>query len=65
MLLWVQQELDYKPGYVAANFKDRYGRWPRGLMALAKPPDAMFLNWLKSKSIDFHKRRQKEAAHAA
>ncbi len=48
MLLWVQQERDYKPGYVAAKFKDRYGHWPRGLMALAKPPDAMFLNWLKS-----------------
>ena len=31
MLLWVQQERGYKPGYAAAKFKARYGEWPRGL----------------------------------
>ncbi len=35
--------------------------WPKSPM----PPDATFLNWLKSQQIAFHKRRQKEARHAA
>jgi hypothetical protein len=29
------------------------------------PPDARFLNWLRSQQIAFAKRREKEAAHAA
>jgi len=65
MLLWVAQERGYKPGYAAAKFKDRYGHWPRGLLALPKPPDAILLNWLKSRAIAFHKARKREAAHAA
>lgn len=65
MLLWVQQERGYKPGYAAAKYKARYGNWPRGLMASPLPPDAVFLNWLKSLEIAFYKRRQKEARRAA
>lgn len=66
MLLWIVQERGYKSGYAAAKFKDRYGIWPpRHLMALPKPPDAIFMNWLKSRAIAFHKARKREAAHAA
>ena len=65
MLLWVQRDRGYKPGYAAAKYKGRYGKWPRGLMDFAKAPDAVFLNWLKSQEIAFYKRRQKEAQRAA
>ena len=65
MLLWVQQERGYKPSYAKAKFMARYGGWPRGLRDIPLPPDAPFLNGLKSHQIAFHKRRQKEAARAA
>ena len=65
MLLWLQQQRGYKPGFAKAKFMARYGEWPRGLGEFPLPPDAAFLNWHKSQQIAFHKRRQKEAAHAA
>ncbi|MGE0282959.1 MAG: DEAD/DEAH box helicase [Rhizobiaceae bacterium] len=66
MLLWIVQERGYKPGYAAAKFKDRYGIWPpRHLMALPKPPDAIFMNWLKSRNIAYARARKKADAHAA
>ena len=65
MLVWIGLERGYKSGYAAAKFRDRYGHWPRGLSEVPMAPDAAFLNWLKSQQIAFHKRRQKEARHAA
>ena len=38
MLLWIQRERGYKPGYAAAKFKDRFGHWPRGLSEIADGP---------------------------
>ena len=35
MLLWVQRDRGYKPGYAAAKYKARYGNWPRGLLDFA------------------------------
>ena len=35
MLLWVQRDRGYKPGYAAAKYKARYGNWPRGLLDVA------------------------------
>ncbi len=65
MLLWVQQERGYKPGFAKAKFMARYGEWPRGLRECRCRRMRAFLNWLKSQQIAFHKRRQKEAARAA
>jgi DNA repair protein RadD len=65
MLLWVQRDRGYKPGYAAAKYKARYGKWPRGLVDFPMAPAAVFLNWLKSLEIAFYKRRQKEAQRAA
>lgn len=65
MLLWVQRERGYKPGYAAAKYRARYGTWPRRLVDVPQAPDAVFLNWLKSQEIAFYKRRQKEARRAA
>ena len=31
MLLWVQHDRGYKPGYAEAKYMARYGKWPRGL----------------------------------
>lgn len=60
MLLWIQQQREYKSGFAKAKFKDRYGDWPDGLVDWPLEPDAPFLNWLKSRQIAFAKRKQKE-----
>jgi len=66
MLLWVQQERGYKRGYAAAKYKDRYGRWPPPhFLEIPKPPDAIVLNWLKSRNIAYARARKKADAHAA
>uniref|UniRef100_UPI001AEDB181 DEAD/DEAH box helicase n=1 Tax=Aureimonas psammosilenae TaxID=2495496 RepID=UPI001AEDB181 len=63
MLIWTVREKGYKPGYAAAKFKDRYGVWPRGLDEVPLPPDAAFLNWMKSQQIAWarSKKRRQEA----
>ncbi|MGP2491076.1 DEAD/DEAH box helicase [Mesorhizobium sp. PUT5] len=66
MLLWLQQDRGYAPGYVAHKFKDRFGIWPHGMMEHSVEPDATFLNWIKSRQIAWAKQKKKqEAAHAA
>lgn len=66
MLLWLQQERGYASGYVAHKFKDRFGVWPRAMEDRTAEPDAVFLNWTKSRQIAWAKRKKKqEAAHAA
>ena len=65
MLLWVQADRGYRPGFAVAKYKARYGTWPRGLRETSLEPDRAFTNWLKSTQIAFHKGRQKGEAHAA
>jgi DNA repair protein RadD len=65
MLLWLQKERDYSPKFAKAKFFDRYGDWPRNLEEVPMAPDALFLNWLKSRQIAYFKRKEKEARHAA
>ncbi|MHA6687659.1 hypothetical protein [Mesorhizobium sp. A556] len=66
MLLWLQQERGYASGYVAHKFKDRFGVWPRAMEDRTAEPDAVFLNWTKSRQIAWAKGKKKqEAAHAA
>ncbi len=53
-------ERGYKPGWVAVNFKERFGEWPprewAGLMPLE--PNDEVLSWLLSKIIRYSKRRK-------
>ena len=44
--------------YVAGLFKGKFGTWPRGLRDVHLPPDAMFLNWEKSRRIEYAKRME-------
>lgn len=65
MLIWIQQDRDYNQNFAKAKFMERYGNWPVGLKHEPLAPDAVFLNWLKSRQIAYAKRKQKDAKHAA
>src|SRR5690606_15475384 len=68
MLLWIQNDRAYSQNYAKAKFMARYGHWPNGLKREMMPPDAAFLNWIKSQNIRFAKGKAKanpEARHAA
>ena len=49
-----------KPGYAAAVFKDRTGRWPTDMMKITPEavPSAETLRWLKYQKIKFAKSRR-------
>lgn len=67
MLLWLQHDRDYSQNYAKAKYMARYGTWPNGLRHETMPPDASFLNWIRSQNIRYAKGRAKAegAAHAA
>lgn len=66
MLLWLQRERGYSQNYAKAKFMSRYGHWPDKLYRALMPPDAAFLNWIKSQNIRWAKGKGKsESRHAA
>lgn len=65
MLVWRQRDRDYKPGWVAAMYKEKFGEWPRALRETPVEPDTLFLNWIKSRQIAFAKSKRKAVARAA
>ena len=49
----------WKPGWVAAQYKEKFSVWPKGLVPGEKEPTPEVLNWLKSQRIKFAKSRKK------
>ena len=65
MLMSIESDRGYRTGFAKMRFKDRYGEWADGLLEVSKAPDAIFLNWEKSKRIAYHKRPKKVLDDAA
>lgn len=62
MIEWERRIRGYKPGFTAANYKDKFGVWPRGMDGVAPmEPDQAVKNWLTHKRIRYAKRRKAEA----
>jgi superfamily II DNA or RNA helicase len=58
MLTWIAEERDYKPGWVAHKFKEKFGMWPRwGAVVTPEPPTPEVRSWVKSRQIAFAKGR--------
>lgn len=49
----------YKPGWAAYKYKEKYGAFPRGLVAQKAAPSQKTLNWIRSRNIAFVKGMQK------
>jgi DNA repair protein RadD len=62
-LLWIAAERRRKPGWVAHQYREKFGVWPRGLDDRPSPPTEDLARWVRSRDIRFAKR--KGGDHAA
>lgn len=61
MLNGVAQERGYKSGWAAANYRDKFGVWPRGLSDEPLPPNGEVLGYVRHKMIKWAKSRRAAA----
>lgn len=50
--------------FAAGLFKGKFGTWPRGLRDIPEPPTAVFLNWERSRRIEYAKRMEAQRGAA-
>jgi len=71
MLLWYEEDKQYRHGWAANKYRERFKVWPNGIQVTPRRPDAQVGNWIRSTQIRWIKGQQKakkmaEAAqHAA
>lgn len=61
-LLYIARERDYKPGWAAWKFKEKFGAWPRERNPVPEPPDASVRSWVRSRQIAYARSRKAGAA---
>jgi DNA repair protein RadD len=64
MLTGIAMERNYKPGWAAHKFKERFGTWPSARSVPPLEPNAEVLAWDRHCRIRYAKRMQKEAGNA-
>ena len=67
-LKYISNERQYKPGWAAYKFKEKFGHWPNGERfgyAMPTPPTLKTRQWVRSRQIAFAKSRQGSARHAS
>jgi hypothetical protein len=58
MLIWIGQERDYKAGWAAHKYRDKFGVFPAwGAAPDPFPPSAEVRSWVRSRNIAFAKRQ--------
>ena len=57
-LVYIQQERGYKPGWVSYKFKERYGKWPRGLSEKPAIPSVETRSWIRKEAVKYARQRQ-------
>jgi hypothetical protein len=58
MLTAIAQERGYKPGWVAVNYKEKFGQWPpSGVTVMPIPPSPEVRSWVRSRLIAYAKSR--------
>jgi DNA repair protein RadD len=61
MLEFVRIERNYKPGWLAYKFKERFGHWPPSTTVTPVPPSAEVRSWVRSRDIAFASAARKAA----
>jgi DNA repair protein RadD len=61
MLRQIGIDRNYKSGWAAVQFKERFGHWPDGFLKVNEEPNEQVLRWVRSRMIRYAKGR---AAHA-
>jgi superfamily II DNA or RNA helicase len=57
MLTAIAAERGYKPGWIAANYKQKFGGWPPARAVPPIEPTREVLNWVRSRQIAYAKAR--------
>ena len=58
MLTWIADERDYKPGWVAYKYREKFGAWPPSRMVGHEPPSPEVRSWVRSRQIAYAKGRE-------
>lgn len=58
-LMAIRMERSYSEGWVANQYKNKFGVWPRGLSKIAKEPSKEVRNYVKSRQIAYAKSKNK------
>lgn len=61
MLLGMARDRGKSHGWALAQYRDRFGAWPRGLVDEPRTPTREVSNWVTSKAIAWARRRQRAA----
>jgi DNA repair protein RadD len=56
-LLYYARSRDYKDGWAAFKYKEKYGYWPNGLQKTTRPTSVTTANFIKSRNIAWSKAR--------
>jgi hypothetical protein len=54
-LLYYAKSRDYKDGWAAFKYKEKYGYWPNGLQKTTRPTSVTTANFIKSRNIAWSK----------
>jgi DNA repair protein RadD len=63
-LLWIAKERNYKAGWAAHKFKEKFGHWPPSPAPDPEMPDPAVLAWVRSRQIAYRKAMQAEGRAA-
>jgi len=58
-LLYYAKSRDYKDGWAAFKYKEKYGYWPNGLQKTTRPTSVTTANFIKSRNIAWSKAKAK------
>ena len=61
MLTSIARQRGYREGWVANQYRAKFGVWPQGLILIEVPPDSEVLNWVRHRMIKFAKSRKAAA----
>ena len=60
-LRWIGRERDYKDGWAAHKYKEKFGAWPDARSPEPEAPDAAVRSWVRSRQIAYARGRAKSA----
>jgi DNA repair protein RadD len=57
MLAYIAEERGYKPGWIAHQYKTKFGNWPPSRIVPQEPPTPEVRSWVRSRQIAYAKAR--------
>jgi hypothetical protein len=59
-LLWIEREQQYKLGFAAHKYREKFNSWPDGMYYVeATPPSPAVLSWVRSRQIAYARAQDK------